>query len=231
MPDTKRPSLARLALEATVIIGSILLAFALDAWWDERQEVERVSELLEAVAAEFDAEIAGLDSIIAVNRRVVVAQYDLVEVTDPARSAPDPDTVEAIFAAGGSYEIYDPSFGALAAIISSGGLERVEDAEVRDRLAGWNAELTDLDWERDQVFDANDRVLESLEAMDLMAGIQGLTGWWRARLEATLTSSAHRQTEARFTLVTSLYTDDLVRIRRRADEVRTKIRAYLSGGG
>lgn len=231
MPDTKRPSLARLALEASVIIGSILLAFALDAWWDERQEVERVSELLEAVAAEFDAEIAGLDSIIAVNRRVVVAQYDLVEVTDPARSVPDPDTVETIFAAGGSYEIYDPSFGALAAIISSGGLERVEDAEVRDRLAGWNAELTDLDWERDQVFDANDRVLESLEAMDLMAGVQGLTGWWRARVEATLTSSAHRQTEARFTLVTSLYTDDLVRIRRRADEVRTKIRAYLRGGG
>ena len=38
MAEVKRSAWKRLSIEATVIVGSILLAFAIDAWWDQRQE-------------------------------------------------------------------------------------------------------------------------------------------------------------------------------------------------
>ena len=36
-----------------VIVGSILLAFALQAWWDERQERDRERDPLERLETEF----------------------------------------------------------------------------------------------------------------------------------------------------------------------------------
>lgn len=50
---------SRLTLEGFVIVASILLAFALDAAWENRQEKERQNEYLEVLEAEFKA--AGLE--------------------------------------------------------------------------------------------------------------------------------------------------------------------------
>lgn len=219
----------RIAVEAVVIVGSILLAFALDAWWDDRQEADRIDEVLDAVADEFDREILGLDSIIGVNRGVGAAEKALLDLTGPGRGVPGPDTIAALVAAGGVYEVYDPSFGAHAALLATGGLERVQDAELRSRLAGWSAELVDLLWERDQVWEATDRVLTSLEDSGRMSGVRELDDWWPVRLDATLESPTHREREARHTLLYSLYTDDLERIRRRAQEMQVAIREYRWG--
>jgi len=38
VPETEKIPWKRLVLEATAIVASILLAFAIDAWWDERQD-------------------------------------------------------------------------------------------------------------------------------------------------------------------------------------------------
>ena len=47
-PSTAR----RLTLEAVVIIASILAAFAIDAWWEGRQEDRRQGALLRAIASD-----------------------------------------------------------------------------------------------------------------------------------------------------------------------------------
>ena len=47
-PSTAR----RLTLEAVVIIASILAAFAIDTWWDGRQEDRRQEALLRAIASD-----------------------------------------------------------------------------------------------------------------------------------------------------------------------------------
>lgn len=52
MPADYTSPWAGIALEGAVIVVSILLAFALDAWWDERNESARVEEMLDAVASE-----------------------------------------------------------------------------------------------------------------------------------------------------------------------------------
>ena len=38
----------RVAIEATAIVLSILLAFAIDAWWDERQQADSDAAHLQA---------------------------------------------------------------------------------------------------------------------------------------------------------------------------------------
>ena len=51
-PLTQRLPWGRLIIEGTVIVFSILLAFAIDAWWDGRQVEDAQIERLSRVAAE-----------------------------------------------------------------------------------------------------------------------------------------------------------------------------------
>jgi len=53
MPNTDQPlELNRLLVEGVVIVASILLAFAIDAWWDDRQGRQSESNQLLSIAAE-----------------------------------------------------------------------------------------------------------------------------------------------------------------------------------
>lgn len=224
----KSSSVRRFAVEAFVIVASILIAFALDAWWDNRQERERITELLSAVADDFEREVAGLDSIIATNRARDVVGRALLGATEPTRPAVSSDSIARLAAANGVFEIYDPSFGALSALLSTGGLESVHDADLRRWLAGWPAELRDFEWEQQHTFNAVQVGLESLIDLGLMSSIGDLDDYWPVRVEATVRSPAHREREALLMLQIRLYTDDLARIRTRAADLAARIRNYLA---
>ena len=45
----------RISVEAVAIVGSILLAFAIDAWWEKRQEQDADTKQLDRVSAELEA--------------------------------------------------------------------------------------------------------------------------------------------------------------------------------
>lgn len=49
----RQRSAGALSLEGLVIVLSILAAFAIDAWWDGRQEQEREQIVLEGILEEF----------------------------------------------------------------------------------------------------------------------------------------------------------------------------------
>ena len=53
MPETEKLPWKRLVLEAMAIVASILLAFAIDAWWEERQDRKMERDDLERLHAEF----------------------------------------------------------------------------------------------------------------------------------------------------------------------------------
>jgi len=44
----------RLVAEAAAIVGSILLAFWIDAWWDDRSDVKMERALLSALLQDFE---------------------------------------------------------------------------------------------------------------------------------------------------------------------------------
>jgi hypothetical protein len=55
MPGNGTISWPRITTEAAAIVGSILLAFAIDAWWDERQLRAEEQEILRGLKGEFEA--------------------------------------------------------------------------------------------------------------------------------------------------------------------------------
>ena len=75
--NQKIPS-ARLAVESIAIVGSILVAFAIDAWWEDRQEQRDERSYLTSLRQEL---IRGLDSVAqgeSVHREVLDTNVDLI---------------------------------------------------------------------------------------------------------------------------------------------------------
>lgn len=215
----------RILTEMVVIVGSILLAFALDAWWDERSERARVDELLDAVAIEFEAEVAVLDSILVTNRARVEQITALVARSDPALPRISSDSISIVADYHRGAQVYDPAFGALTALIESGGLQSVESVELQRALAGWSGELDDLTWEVDQLYDAIDRMLD--RTVEVGASSRSLLSEDRVEVNYRLTFSdpGIREMVAEIGLAHHRYVTDLARIRDRAAQVALQIRA------
>ena len=52
MGTTQTIQWKRLSVEAIVIVASILLAFSIDAWWEERSDRMRLAGAIQNIAAE-----------------------------------------------------------------------------------------------------------------------------------------------------------------------------------
>jgi hypothetical protein len=79
MTSAQKISWKRLAAESTAIVASILLAFAIDAWWDERQERKLEAEYLTAIIGEIDRNLEALPG----NRGVLERSFtDLLRARD-----------------------------------------------------------------------------------------------------------------------------------------------------
>ena len=92
-------SARRVAVEGFVIVGSILLAFAIDAWWDSRQQGGAAQRTIDGLEAAFSENVSGIS----------VQLEDLESLSQELRffleSEPDdlsrlaPDSAHAILAA------------------------------------------------------------------------------------------------------------------------------------
>ena len=80
----------RLLRDLVAVLGAILVAFALDAWWSEHAEAARTKELLGAIAEEFGGAAVELDSIIAENDRFMASRLAYLGRT-AMESRPIPD--------------------------------------------------------------------------------------------------------------------------------------------
>jgi len=70
--------------EGVVIIASILLALATDAWWDGVQERAEEREILSSLRAEFEANQEVLARTAGIHRRALGAMQDIVSASKRA---------------------------------------------------------------------------------------------------------------------------------------------------
>lgn len=128
----------RVFIEGLVIVVSILLAFAIDAWWEGWQERADVEDALRAVRAELVDNLAYFEDVARDHRRVAEGGFEMLGYTDPD---PNPAHFErAKFLIG---ELWvragndPPGSGAVSSLIASGSLGRVDSSELRRALAYW----------------------------------------------------------------------------------------------
>ena len=130
----------RLAVEAAAIVVSILLAFWIDAWWDDRKDQLEEKEILIGLEVEFIDLRDRLDQWARYNRMGVqfIGQYVSESVTEM-----DLHSIELTFAYALVVNVLDQG-GALDALLTSGRLERISDRSIRARLTKWPDWLEDI---------------------------------------------------------------------------------------
>lgn len=136
--------LFRLFTEGLAVIVSILIAFGLDAWWDERERDQVIMEDLASLENEISQNLTELRATREVQERIVSGTDALVEYLEAAggSSVMVPDTLVwwALF----NNPTFDPSFGGIDAFIASGRLAGVQDPSLRLEIAKVRGRIGDV---------------------------------------------------------------------------------------
>ncbi len=133
----------RIVAEGTAIVVSILLAFAIDAWWARQAEDEQRRALVESLHADFTASQAHVAQWRAGNERIHAALTrfrDRLVATPPGAVLVVP---EDWLLAAVSTPTYSPTDATLQAAISSGQLDLIRDHELRALFALWRQQVDD----------------------------------------------------------------------------------------
>ncbi len=134
---------ARILAEGAVIVVSILLAFTIDAWWDNYIEQQREREQLVSMRAEFHGSLSGLDAILA----SVQSHAENIESLIALLKAADDERVlvpGALLGSAVTWRTSDVSTSTLDALMASGDLNLLRNAELRTQLAGLPAFILDV---------------------------------------------------------------------------------------
>lgn len=133
----------RLVAEGAAIVTSILLAFAIDAWWERHQRNQECAAIVTALSAEFaearlriEARKSGIERIAAHADTVaslLALQQTRVEI--PLRHL-----VGLI-----RTPTFDPPMGEVQALLQTGNLDLISDRRLRQALAEWPAAVVDLE--------------------------------------------------------------------------------------
>ena len=143
MPEFSRIPWARLLAEGTAVVISILLAFAIDAWWDRRAETIQATAVLRGLQEDFRDSQLHLKQWLAGNRKIQRGTAMLLEnIRNSGKNSLVPVTAEMILAPIGA-PTYDPTTSTLDTALASGRIDLIENEELRHELTLWRQQLAD----------------------------------------------------------------------------------------
>jgi len=144
MNDAQKIPWKRLAAEVTAIIVSILLAFAIDAWWEDRGDREAEQLLLKRLRADFVEMQAAIKFLEEEHREASSACVALLNFPDgePLPATPEVDRMIAIVFL--TSRTFNPGSGAVAAFLSSEGAKLVHNQPLADLLLSWSGLVEEL---------------------------------------------------------------------------------------
>ena len=139
----------RIFAEGLAIVVSILLAFGIQAWWEERDDAIRRLAVLEGLRGDFVATREDFDRVSAFHQVSLSAAGSLMELGEDGpideADAALADSLFSLTMLGGSF---DPPLGTLAGLLSSGDLDLMDDPELTVYLTSFQALVADLDREQ-----------------------------------------------------------------------------------
>jgi hypothetical protein len=124
----------RIYAEAFVIVLSILLAFGIEAWWDDQEEREDAQRLLSSILDEYRLNLEVIEQRIAHRKSVRDSINRIFELADAAEK---PDQLELDDLLGAITWATAPTgtWGALDALVEGGQLRLIENQKLRVRLS------------------------------------------------------------------------------------------------
>jgi len=160
-------------VEGIVIMASILLALAVDQWWEGRELRREEVEVLKRLAEEFDANATQLEKKASEHRAVLIAGEALLDFTgSSARGDLPVDSLSALVWDVFHTPTYDPGNGVLNSLITSGELGIITDDDLRVSLSGWPSLVRDLKEDEDRAWEYVDQLV--LPFMDRQVSLRSL---------------------------------------------------------
>ena len=133
----------RISVEGVVIVTSILFAFAIDAWWSDRQDQHTERQILIDAITEFRENIEILDTDISANNAVYEYLVGVEAMSDSELMAlSDGEASELLAIENQTNAAFDPAMGSIDAVVRNGDLRFITDRELRGHLTRWSALLT-----------------------------------------------------------------------------------------
>jgi hypothetical protein len=162
--------------EAFVILVSILAAFWIDAWWDERSAVRMESAVLGAVADELSRNQGDLVQ----NLRRLEVYLDRVDrflrASDQELLDLPQDSVTLWLTALNGRASFNGDLEATSMLLQSAPLDSRESLAIRSRMASWRNLVDEAELLGAQLDEAQIRVEQMLARYALRAGSDGLDG-------------------------------------------------------
>lgn len=134
----------RLFAEATAIVLSILMAFAIDAWWEDRGDRQAEQLLLQRLKADFTEIRTAIRMIEAEHRETSAACIALISIPEgsPIPSTAEYDRMVALVFL--TSRTFNPGTGAVAAFLNSEGAKLVDNQQLADLLLSWSGLVEEL---------------------------------------------------------------------------------------
>ncbi len=142
----------RLSVEAAAIVVSILLAFAIDAWWDERNERVEENEILQSLQVEFEANRDEAAAVVVSHEVAVQSAARLIKLGEDEILALSAEEVERYLRYFAQPRTFDALRGSVDALTSSGKLGILQDRELREALTTFVNILEDATEDREYMF-------------------------------------------------------------------------------
>jgi hypothetical protein len=136
-----RKRLNQAIIEIAIITVSILLAFALERWWDNQVDRRSRDELASSLLLDFEATAVELQSALTIHRNRYLGASKLSELEEATIGNVSPDDLSQYwYWAVTPDETYPPT-GALQSAINDNRLSLLSNATLKSRLASWQDRL------------------------------------------------------------------------------------------
>jgi hypothetical protein len=134
----------RLGIEAAAIVASILLAFIIDAWWEDRLERDLETQQLGRLKVELETNLALIDNW-GPTERSVDSGLQVLEAIEEAEAMGKQSIAIAssiLWSLTGA-QTFDADTSVFDGLIRSGGLEVIRNEQLIASLAAWERETRD----------------------------------------------------------------------------------------
>ncbi len=153
----------RIAVEATAIVISILLAFAIDAWWADKKERDVEHRTLQALRSDLLASNEELDRLLQglADARTNFARFQSATPAELIKI--DPEAVRPIVISLVTPASFNPITATHDALSNDGRLGLISDPELLRHLSNWQRALDDIEANSIDLHAESVRVLRSME--------------------------------------------------------------------
>jgi hypothetical protein len=137
---TSSTKLLYVVTEIAIVTVGILIAFALNTWWEGHKQAAQEQQHLQALANDFEQNIGQLQELVKAEERVAENSFKLLQVARSSQSLP-PDELRRLIGGVFSSRRFEPVMGAYEALVNSSGLTLVSDETLRASLANFAASV------------------------------------------------------------------------------------------